>query len=261
MEAPLKILILEDETDVCQRFKEEIQLAQDMELVNITNSSSEAMELVAMHNPDVIIVDLELHFGKGNGLQFLEMLKEASLISIPYTIVTTNNSSTTTYSFARTLGADFIMYKQQEGYSEKYVIDFLRTMHSIIRSRHHMPNPLNATSETPEQRQQRFRRIVCTEMDAIHINQKSVGYQYLVDGILLSLNSHQPNLISIISEKYNKTPASVERAMQYAINRAWRTTDIEDLLFHYTAKIHSSRGVPTITEFICYYANKIRNEY
>ena len=49
--------------------------------------------------------------------------------------------------------------------------------------------------------------------------------------------------------------------MQNAINAAWKHTDIDELLTHYTAKIRSSKGSPTVTEFISYYANKIKQEY
>ena len=261
MEHLLNILLLEDEPDVCERFKQEIDLAQDMKLLDITNDSDQALQLASEYDPDVIIVDLELHFGKGNGLLFLEKLKERSLATSPYILVTTNNSSTTTYGVAREFGADFIMYKHQEDYSEKNVVDFSRIMHTVIQSKITSSNPLNATSETPGQKQQRLRRIITTEMDQIGINPKSIGYQYLIDGILLSIDKPQSCLTTLVSEKYNKTPASVERAMQNAINRAWRTTDIDDLFLHYTAKINSSRGVPTINEFVGYYANKIRNEY
>ena len=52
-----------------------------------------------------------------------------------------------------------------------------------------------------------------------------------------------------------------ERAMQNAIHRAWKKADIEDLLKHYTAKVNSEKGCPTITEFICYYANKLKYEF
>ena len=47
--------------------------------------------------------------------------------------------------------------------------------------------------------------------------------------------------------------------MQNAIARAWRTTPIEDLLRYYTARISSEKGVPTITEFIYYYAAKLKS--
>lgn len=49
--------------------------------------------------------------------------------------------------------------------------------------------------------------------------------------------------------------------MQNALNRAWKQTDVDELLVHYTAKVNTERGVPTITEFIYYYANKLKNEY
>ena len=49
--------------------------------------------------------------------------------------------------------------------------------------------------------------------------------------------------------------------MQNAITRAWRSSPIDELLLHYTAKISQERGSPTLTEFIYYYANKIKNAY
>ena len=67
-------------------------------------------------------------------------------------------------------------------------------------------------------------------------------------------------LSTIIGDKYQKTEASVERAMQNAINRAWKQTDIDELSRYYTARIHSDKGVPTITDFIYYYAAKLNNE-
>ena len=60
---------------------------------------------------------------------------------------------------------------------------------------------------------------------------------------------------------YEKNDTSVERAMQNAINRAWRSSDIEDLQRYYTAKVDPLKGVPTMTEFIYYYVNKIKSEY
>ena len=47
--------------------------------------------------------------------------------------------------------------------------------------------------------------------------------------------------------------------MQNAINRTWTTSDLETLTQAYTGKISSSKGSPTVTEFIFYYANKIKN--
>ena len=63
------------------------------------------------------------------------------------------------------------------------------------------------------------------------------------------------------SAEYKKNDTTIERAMEYAINSAWRTGDPDDLLQYYTARINSERGVPTIMEFIYYYATKLRNKF
>ena len=46
--------------------------------------------------------------------------------------------------------------------------------------------------------------------------------------------------------------------MQNAILYAWRISAIEDLTTYYTEKINYETGIPTPTEFIYYYANKIK---
>lgn len=258
MKRPLTVLLIEDEQEICQRFKDEIDEFEDIILVGITNNSYQALELVEEHTPDAVILDLELHYGQGNGLLFLQALKNLPLSIFPYLLITTNNSSSTTYRFARESGADFIMYKHEEDYSESKVIDFLRMMTTIIHSNQKQNNPLDTTSETPSKKKQRLKHIIHRELDLIGINPKSVGYQYLTDAILIATENFQPNIAALIAPRYNKTPASIERGMQNAINRAWCTTNIDDLLRHYTAKINSSKGVPTLTEFICYYSNKVK---
>lgn len=257
----LQILLIEDEQDICQRFKDEIDEQEDLHLIGTTNNSHSALELVQQYYPDAIILDLELHYGKGNGLLFLKELRDTKLPFYPYILITTNNSSSITYQYARETGADFIMYKHQDGYSERKVIEFLCMMSSIILSNQKKKNPLHATTETPLQRKHRLRRVISKELDYIGINPKSVGYQYLIDAILIIAEDPTPNFTAIIAKKYQKTTASIDRGIQNAINRAWNTTDIDELLLHYTATIHSSKGVPTMNELVYYYANKVRDEH
>lgn len=46
--------------------------------------------------------------------------------------------------------------------------------------------------------------------------------------------------------------------MQTAINHAWRMSPVEDLLVHYKARINIETGVPSPTEFVYYYKEKIK---
>ena len=262
MEEKLEILLIEDDPEVCRELAEQILETDDMLLIGVTNNAYKAVELVKDNLPHALILDLELHHGAGNGLYVLQELQTLTLPRVPYILITTNNSSTTTYELARKLGADFIMSKHQEGYSTRSVLDFLRITSPIILQTRRCPDAQTPFGqETPEQRNRRIRRRISTELNNVGISPKSVGYNYLIDAICIMMKQPTPNLCTIVATQYGKTEASIERAMQNAINRAWKTSNINDLLYHYTAKINSAKGSPTITEFICYYANKLRNEY
>lgn len=254
----LYVLLVEDDEKDCNEFIHITDELDDVELVGITNKSGEAIDYVKNLMPDAVILDLELHHGSGSGLGFLQTLRQMELSVYPYILVTTNNTSTMTYEYVRQAGADFIMAKHESDYSAKKAVEFLRMMKSVILGKVGVPDARHVTTETPEQKSKRMTRKVGLELDFVGISPKAVGYKYLTDAILLVINKPEKNICTIIGTKYGKTDSSVERAMQNAINRAWRTTDIDDLTNHYTARIRSDKGVPTITEFIYYYANKIK---
>ena len=260
MNMELTILLVEDDQATCVAFIECIEELDDISIVRVTNNSEKAVEYIKDFLPDVLILDLELHEGSGNGLIVLQELKNLCLDMPPYVLVTTNNSSAITYEAARKLGADFIMSKHQKGYSENNVVEFLRLMRPMIQDRWKAraePRPAIPS----ELREKRMVRRINSELNAVGISPKMVGYTYLQEAIALIIKQPVSNLCNILAEKHRKTESSVERAMQNAINKAWHTADIDDLLRCYTAKISSDKGVPTLTEFIYYYANKLKSEY
>lgn len=261
MERKLSILLVEDDEKACDAIKQYIDDLDDVSLVGIVNNSEKALEYVTNCLPEAVILDLELHQGSGNGLLFLNELKQLNLAFSPFILVTTNNSSSVIYEYAHQSGADFIMAKHQADYSAKKVVDFLRIMKSTIFNRIASKAPEHNTTESPEQKSKRIARRISLELDYVGISPKYVGYKYLSDAIQLVIKEPANKLCAIIGAKYGKTESSVERAMQNAIDKAWRTSNIEDLIAHYTAKISPEKGKPTITEFVCYYANKIKNEY
>ena len=54
-----------------QRTQNYADSVNDVNLVGITNNSDEALEMVQAFLPDVVLLDLELHQGGGNGLLLL----------------------------------------------------------------------------------------------------------------------------------------------------------------------------------------------
>lgn len=260
-EKPLTILLVEDDPRSCQELAESIDLTEDVSLVGVTAHADQAVDLIQDYIPDCLILDLELHAGSGNGLNVLQSMKRLALPRPPYVVITTNNSSIVTHEAARNLGADFIFTKHQSDYSAKNVIEFLCMIKSVIKNRPNHASAENIPDETPHMREKRLTRRIHAELDAVGISPKVTGRQYLTDAILLMIDKPEHNLPASLGKKYGKSDSSVERAMQNAISRAWRTEDIDTLYRNYTAKIHPDKGVPTITEFICYYANKLKNDF
>lgn len=259
MNQRLHVILIEDDADTCERFAKYTETNNDIVLLSVTNNSYRALELVNEYLPDAIILDLELNEGKGNGILFLQGLNNLSLAFKPFILITTNNSSSTMYEYTRQLGADFIMSKHQADYSEQKAVDFLTTMKDIIKNTKKNQCPEHITVVSPYEHKKRLTRMIMLELDNIGISSKMIGYKYLTDAILYVIDNQNTNLCFNIGQKYNKTASSVERAMQNAINKAWQTNDIDELLRHYTAKINSEKGVPTLTEFIYHYAAKIKN--
>lgn len=257
----LTILVVEDDINVCQKYIEYVDTLDDISIVSITNNATKALQDIRDYRPNAIILDLELHLGSGSGLDVLQGLKDMTSMTNPYILVTTNNSSSITYEYARQLGADYIFYKHQENYTEKDAINLLRTMKNAIKGTLFGSYSLSLTPEALAIRAQKISSKIIDELNLIGISPKAKGYQYLIDAIELVIKEPRQCLCRIIGEKYNKSDVSVERAMQNAINRAWQTNDIDVLLCYFKAKINSEKGVPTITEFVYYYANKIKNEY
>ena len=90
------------------------------------------------------------------------------------------------------------------------------------------------------------------------------GRKYLYDAIYYIINqdiSNSDSKLTVVQHlvtKYKRSNSTISRAMQNAILHAWRKSSLEDLEKYYTAKINYETGIPTPTEFIYYYADKIK---
>lgn len=252
----LSVLLIEDDIDECYEIQNCFADAEDIEIIGITNNAYKALEMVQSFLPNIILLDLELHTGGGNGLLFLAELRKLTLPFIPYILITTNNVSHTTLDSARQLGADFILAKYETGYSAQYVLNFVKTMKPAILSHESVANEANTPLSQTVSKTNLMKRIQ-RELNLIGISPKAVGFQYLIEAIRITTEKPESNLSHTLAITFGKSSASIERAMQNAINRAWQTNSPEALLKYYTARIRSDRGVPTMMEFIYYYATKL----
>lgn len=264
MEYKLNVLIVEDDPVARNELTAQIEEQHEsFSLIGVTDNSEKAVQIVLNDCPDAVILDLELQLGGGDGFDFLRQVRANNLPIPPYILVTTNNISPITHKAARDMGADYIMTKAQKGYTSKMPIEFLKMVSSSILNRKSIDrgDVEQLESNNEELRLKNRRRRIYRELNAVGINPKSAGYSYLADAIEVIMSGVKQHVTNEVGKRYGKAETTIERAMQNAINRAWNTANTDDLFANYTARITSERGVPTITEFIFYYANKIETEY
>lgn len=259
-EKPMSIVLIEDEEYEVNNFKNYVQTREDVKLVKSTNSSYEGLEIVKKYLPDGIILDLELHKGEGSGLSFLEEIRKIKLDFKPLIVVTTNVSSDIIYNHIHKLGVDFIYYKKQTDYSPEIVINSMISLReTIYNNKEHTEY---GTTETPAEYEERVKEKINIELDLIGISNHLKGRDYLFDAILFLIqdkNENQESPFDYVANKYKIVNSSVGKAMQTAINRAWRSSPTDELEKYYKAKIDYDKGVPTAVQFIYYYKKKIKD--
>jgi CheY-like chemotaxis protein len=227
------------------------------------------MKLVKSRLPEGIVLDLQLVAGKGTGLRFMELLKEAEaeLTLSPIVVVTTSNQSKKVLRRIEALGADWYFGKHTEGYDEDIVLDTLVSLRPTIYTetgKSVIQGDLRKSRdiiESPDDRRNRIYRRIDIELDLVGIRARLKGRGYLREAIFVQIHSAKERGSGIeevaINEK--KQYGSIAKAMQTAIEDAWDTSDMEEVLTHFTARITSKNGVPYVSDFIHFYADKIKN--
>lgn len=258
MSKPMKILIVEDEIEDCNKFIDCIKKREnEFELVGVTDSDIEALKYVKVKHPEGIILDLELNNSKSgntNSLEFLSNLKKLNLAYNPIVIVTTHVYSKRTYKILHREGVELISYKDHPKYSCDNVLN------NFLMYRDNSENETKTVSEEIEDDEKKISDLIDHELDLIGVNVKLKGRNYLHDAIfyLIQNENSDINVIQYLTKIYKKSGNTITNGIQNAIIHAWRVSAVEDLEDYYTAKINYQTGIPTPMEFIYYYVDKIK---
>lgn len=257
---PMKILILEDNEYECNRYRNCIRERSDIELVATTNSCEEATKYAKYNNIDGIIVDIELHNGKGGtGFTFLEKLNSLELNLKPIIIVSTNILSERVHRIARDFGIDMIFCKAQTDYSPGLVFDTFILLRKTLK----YDTPKNEINKTMLKNQEDHKDWISNkinaELDLISMSHKLNGRQYIFEAVcyILENKTNDKYFLTYLMKEHKTGNTNILNAMQTAINYAWKNTPPDDLEKYYTTKVSYERGVPTPTEFVHYYVDKI----
>lgn len=246
----MKIYIVEDDVYACERFQRFSQNYPEINICGFSGNSKIALKQIENMKPDVIILDLELTAGEGDGLVMIPDILNISADYSPFILITTNNPSQRIHTHARNTGADYVMCKFQNGYSEEFVLKFLLSIKNTI-----LPT-INKTLIPPILNENERDKILLSEISnflcIIGIRPKLKGFEYLKASIFYSLfNDKSP--FELIGKQFHCRPQSAQRAMQNAINSAYDGDS--EIKYQFNGRI------PTVLTFIRFCVSKTKDNH
>ncbi len=263
--APIKVLVVDDNKRIVNILKEAVEREEDMEVVGTASDGEEALHMISLIRPDVVLLDLIMP--KIDGLGVIERLHKVRQEGLPEIIVVSAVSQEKVTENAFRLGAAYYVLKP---FDPRVVVSRVREVGR--KSGDELKREQNKVISTVfENRNRRLSDSLESDVtDIIHeigVPAHIKGYQYLRDAIIMSvtdsemLGSVTKVLYPTIAKRHKTTSSRVERAIRHAIEVAWSRGRMETIeeLFGYT--VNSGKGKPTNSEFIALIADKIRLEY
>lgn len=256
----IRVLIADDNKDYIEVLCAYMKNESSIEIVGRAYDGFEALDLIQMTGPDILILDMVMPNLDGIGV--LERLWDMRLEKKPKILMVSAVLNDSIAAKTIALGAEYFMLKP---------VDFEALISRICMFADHEPNPYielhNGDEVKTFPRPQKTFDMEAMVTDVIHeigIPAHIKGYQYLRHAIMMAvedldiINSITKELYPTVAKDFNTTPSRVERAIRHAIEVAWDRgdTDVLNSFFGYT--IANSKGKPTNSEFIAMIADKLR---
>ncbi len=260
-----RVLIVDDNKRIVSILKDALEREHDMEVAGTASDGEEALRLISILRPDVVLLDLIMP--KIDGLGVMERLKNREMKHKPEIIVVSAVSQENVTENAFELGAAYYILKP---FDNRVILSRIRALRQQLSVQDEKKEN-KVISTVFENRNRRLANSLEADVtDIIHeigIPAHIKGYQYLRDAIIMSvgdtemLGSITKVLYPTIAKRHKTTPSRVERAIRHAIEVAWSRGRVETIeeLFGYT--VSSGKGKPTNSEFVALIADKIRLEY
>ena len=254
-----KIIVVDDNLNLCNLLKTYIEDQDDLSIVGEAHDGLEAMELIQAREPDLIILDLVMP--SLDGLGVLEWLNARTTTSRPKIIMLTAFGQESLTHQAMTLGVDYFILKP-------FDLDILgkRIRSVTLDLPSSSPTQYSTTSPVVGRggKEVNLFSEVTDVMHKIGIPAHVKGYQYIREAILMVvadaslLGAVTKELYPDVAKKYDTASSRVERGIRHAIELAWVRGHSETLKQIFGYSINSDRQKPTNSEFIAILADNFR---
>ena len=277
----ISVLIADDNIEFGSLIHEYMNQQGDIKVLGIANDGLQAVEMIKILTPDVVILDIIMPNLDGIGV--LERVSKMQLKPKPIFIILSALNQDRMIKKAMSLGADYYIVKP---FDLDVLVSRIRQIYNDQGTK------IYNNQRTKIYNDQRIKSSVCDSitkeefsthnnesvfpskglesdvaklLKAMGISPHMSGYKYLREAIKLSLkgsgkmkNYVTKEIYPKVAEKFDTTPQKVERAIRNAIEYAWNGENPQGLEKLYGCQISFRRGRPTNSQFIAMVTDRLR---
>jgi two-component system, response regulator, stage 0 sporulation protein A len=218
----LKIIVVDDNLNLCQMLKKYIEDQEDLSIVGVAYNGLEAMELIQIQEPDLIILDLVMP--NLDGLGVLERINARTTMKRPKVIMLTAFGQESLTHQAMTLGVDYFILKPFDlEILGKRIRSLTQDLPSSAPTQYSASSPIVTTGGS----KLNLFSEVTNVMHKIGIPAHVKGYQYIREANLMVvedaslLGAVTKELYPDVAKKHDTASSRVERGIRHAIELAW----------------------------------------
>ena len=248
METKIKVLIADAGEEFRGLLRESLNAEGDLEVVGTAADGVEALELLSVQRPEVLLMDLVLP--RLDGMGVLQRMGETG--ASPVTMILSAFYNERMLARSAELGAYYFIPKPCDvgALAERIRHSARGETADIVAA------PRAIRSGSPD--------LEATVTEVIHeigVPAHIKGYQYLREAIIITINDMEvinavtKVLYPAVAKKFGTTPSRVERAIRHAIEVAWDRGDLETLQKFFGYTVSCIKGKPTNSEFIAMIAD------
>ena len=238
----IRVLIVENNRDMCDLLNVLISSESDMQVVGIANDGLQAVARIQENPPDVMILDMVMPYLDGMGV--LTRMAEMNFARRPKVIILSAFEEESVVAKSSRLGADYYLLKP---FDRDILINRIRQVvecegNSLMKTV--MANaPVIKETPRPQVAYKPRQRTGAFDLDAevtrvlhdLGVPTYFKGYAYLKDTIkvvtedLSMLGSVTKSLYPKIAEKHGTTSLIVEAAIRYIIQKTWKQGNPDEI--------------------------------
>jgi len=261
----ISVLIVDDNIEFGNLIHEYMNQQKDIKVVGVALDGLQAIEMIKILTPDVVILDIIMPNLDGIGV--LENVSEMQLKPKPIFIILSALNQDGLIQKTISLGADYYIVKP---FDLSVLVSRIRQIYNEKRKTFHVYNGIASEGFSPYNSKlmtaaRKLEIDVAKLLKTLGISPHMTGYKYLREAIKLSLkdsgkvkNSVTKVIYPAVAEKFSTTPQKVERAIRNAIECAWHRGNPQGLEEFYGCQINFRRGKPTNSQFIAMVSDRLR---